>query len=284
MTGRRGVSPTVRRRRLGAELRRYREAAGFTIDQVAERMDCSASKISRLETGQTGSSPRDVRDILALYQVGEAEIEDLLEVARETRQRGWWQQHGAVLTSAFIGFEAAAHVTSARTRRSACRACCRPRSTPASSSRAAATTPRSRSRIGSGSGWRGNPADPGRAARLLVCARRGGPAAPRRRTGGDAAPTRSTWPRCPHWTTSRSRCCRWRSALTRVWTDRSYCSAFPTRGTRTPCTSPWPPVAFFKRSPMNCSRYHGIFDRLTDAALTPEDSMALVLKMAKEPT
>jgi hypothetical protein len=71
-------------------------------------MDCSASKISRLETGQTGSSPRDVRDILALYQVGEAELEELLEVAKETRQRGWWQQHGAVLTSAFVGFEAAA--------------------------------------------------------------------------------------------------------------------------------------------------------------------------------
>ncbi len=108
MTGRRGVSPTVRRRRLGAELRRYREATGLTIDQVAERMDCSASKISRLETGQTGSSPRDVRDILALYQVGEAELEELLEVAKETRQRGWWQQQGAVLTSAFVGFEAAA--------------------------------------------------------------------------------------------------------------------------------------------------------------------------------
>jgi len=108
LAGRRGVSPTVRRRRLGAELRRYREATGMTIDQVAESMDCSASKISRLENGQTGSSPRDVRDILALYQVGEAETEELLDLARETRQRGWWQQHGAVLTSAFIGFEAAA--------------------------------------------------------------------------------------------------------------------------------------------------------------------------------
>ena len=106
MTGRRGVNPTVRRRRLGAELRRYREAAGLTIDQVAERLECSASKISRLETGQTGSSPRDVRDILAIYQVGESELESLLEVARETRQRGWWQPYGSVLTSAFIGFEA----------------------------------------------------------------------------------------------------------------------------------------------------------------------------------
>lgn len=110
MTARRGVSPTVRRRRLGAELRRYREAAGLTIDHVAERLDCSASKISRLETGQTGASPRDVRDMLALYQVGEQELNDLMAVARETRQRGWWQPYGSVLTGAYIGFEAAAEL------------------------------------------------------------------------------------------------------------------------------------------------------------------------------
>ena len=109
MTGRRVVSPTVRRRRLGAELRRYRELAGLTIDAVAEQLDCSASKISRLETGQTGSNPRDVRDMLALYGVGDAELEELLTVARETRQRGWWQPYGSILTGAFVGFEAAAN-------------------------------------------------------------------------------------------------------------------------------------------------------------------------------
>jgi transcriptional regulator with XRE-family HTH domain len=110
LTARRGASPTVRRRRLGAELRRYREAAGLTIDRVAERLDCSASKISRLETGQTGSSPRDVRDMLALYNVGDQELEDLMAVARETRQRGWWQPYGSVLTGAYIGFESAAEL------------------------------------------------------------------------------------------------------------------------------------------------------------------------------
>ena len=108
MTGRRVVSPTVRRRRLGAELRRHRELAGLTIDQVADQLDCSASKISRLETGQTGSNPRDVRDMLALYGVGDTELEELLSVARETRQRGWWQPYGSILTGAYVGFEAAA--------------------------------------------------------------------------------------------------------------------------------------------------------------------------------
>jgi transcriptional regulator with XRE-family HTH domain len=107
VTGRRG-SPTVRRRRLGAELRKYREAAGFTIEQVAEQLDCSGSKISRLETGQTGASPRDVRDMLVLYRVAEADREELMSVARQTRQRGWWQPYGSVLTGAYVSFEAAA--------------------------------------------------------------------------------------------------------------------------------------------------------------------------------
>lgn len=108
MTGRRGFSPAVRRRRLGAELRRYREQAGFTIEQVAEHMRCSTSKISRLETGQIGSSPNDIREILTLFRVGEPTLCELVEVAKETRQRGWWQRHGSVLTSEFVAFEQAA--------------------------------------------------------------------------------------------------------------------------------------------------------------------------------
>ena len=108
MTGRRGFSPAVRRRRLGAELRRYREQAGLTIEQVAEHMRCSASKISRLETGQIGSSPNDIREILTLFRVGEPTLCELVEVAKETRQRGWWQRHGTVLTSEFVAFEQAA--------------------------------------------------------------------------------------------------------------------------------------------------------------------------------
>jgi transcriptional regulator with XRE-family HTH domain len=108
VTGRRGFSPAVRRRRLGAELRRYREQAGLTIEQVAEHMRCSASKISRLETGQIGSSPNDIREILTLFRVGEPTLCELVEVAKETRQRGWWQRHGTVLTSEFVAFEQAA--------------------------------------------------------------------------------------------------------------------------------------------------------------------------------
>jgi transcriptional regulator with XRE-family HTH domain len=93
---------------LGAELRRRREAAGVTIDGVAEKLECSASKISRIETGQSGVSSREVRDILAAYQVEGGQAEALVEMAREAKQRGWWQLYGTVLTSAYVGLEAAA--------------------------------------------------------------------------------------------------------------------------------------------------------------------------------
>jgi transcriptional regulator with XRE-family HTH domain len=110
VVGRRG-SPTLRRRQLGHELRRMREASGATIDQVAERLACSASKISRIETGQSGISQREVRDIVAAYGVGGEQAESLVEMAREAKQRGWWQLYGTVLTSAYVGLEAAAEET-----------------------------------------------------------------------------------------------------------------------------------------------------------------------------
>lgn len=101
-------SPTIRRRRLGAELRRLREAAGTTIETVAERLGCSTSKISRLETGHTMATPRDVREILAIYGVEGAIRDELIEIAREARQKGWWHPYSTVLTGAYVGLEAAA--------------------------------------------------------------------------------------------------------------------------------------------------------------------------------
>lgn len=106
MTGR--ASPTVRRRRLGLELRRHREAAGLTIEMVAERLECSTSKISRIETGHNGATPRDVRDMLTFYGVVGPAADDLIQVARDARQRGWWHLYGTVLTGAYVGLEAAA--------------------------------------------------------------------------------------------------------------------------------------------------------------------------------
>jgi transcriptional regulator with XRE-family HTH domain len=103
-------TPTGRRRRLGAELRRLREEAGLTIDQVAEVLECSQSKVSRIETGRVGATPRDVRDMLALYRVPDAQREAMVQIAREARQPGWWQTFVDVPDGvpAYVGLEAAA--------------------------------------------------------------------------------------------------------------------------------------------------------------------------------
>lgn len=101
----RGHSPTVRRRRLASELRRLREAAELTIDEVGEKLECSASKISRIETGHVGVTPRDVRDMLELYPLDDDQREALVQLAREARKKGWWHAYNEVFTGSFVGLE-----------------------------------------------------------------------------------------------------------------------------------------------------------------------------------
>jgi transcriptional regulator with XRE-family HTH domain len=98
-------SPTLRRRELGALLRARRLALGLTVDQVAERLLCSPSKVSRMETGQRGATARDVRDLCDLYGVSDAyERERLMVLAREGKQQGWWQAYALPYTT-YVGLE-----------------------------------------------------------------------------------------------------------------------------------------------------------------------------------
>lgn len=82
------ANATIRRRRLGAELRRLREAMGLTGEQVAQQLDCSHSTISRIELGRGGVRTRDVRDLLDLYGVEDEDRRaELIELARNPRRR-----------------------------------------------------------------------------------------------------------------------------------------------------------------------------------------------------
>jgi transcriptional regulator with XRE-family HTH domain len=105
-------SPTMRRRRLARELARLREERGMTIRQAAGALEWDPSKLSRVEGLQRGIIVRDVRRLLDLYQVtGEADREALFELARQAKQRGWWQAYADVLPSEYadlIGLEAEA--------------------------------------------------------------------------------------------------------------------------------------------------------------------------------
>jgi transcriptional regulator with XRE-family HTH domain len=100
------INPTVRRRRLGSELRRLREQKGMTAEEVAARLLVSQSKISRLENGRRSISQRDVRDLCGVYGVEDHRMVDsLMQMARESRQQGWWHAFGDVPYSVYIGLE-----------------------------------------------------------------------------------------------------------------------------------------------------------------------------------
>lgn len=100
-------SPTVRRRELGALLRALRTEAGLTVEQVADQLLVSSSKISRLETGRRGANARDIRDLCDIYGVTDAAREHLLELAHEGRDQAWWQPFDLPYET-YVGLEAAA--------------------------------------------------------------------------------------------------------------------------------------------------------------------------------
>ena len=102
-------SPTVRRRELGARLRALRLEHGLTVEDVAERMEVSPAKISRIETAARGVSLADVRFLCDLYSVSRDDREQLLTLTRESRRQSWWQQYGLPeALSTYIGLEDAA--------------------------------------------------------------------------------------------------------------------------------------------------------------------------------
>jgi transcriptional regulator with XRE-family HTH domain len=106
MTG--PASPTVRRRRLAAELRGIRESKGRSGDSVAAALKWSPSKISRYERARTGLRPRDVARLLDYYEITGPRRELLLTLAEDASQKGWWEEYTDSLSEdyqQFIGLE-----------------------------------------------------------------------------------------------------------------------------------------------------------------------------------
>jgi transcriptional regulator with XRE-family HTH domain len=105
------VSPTVRRRRLAAELRRLRALAEVTQQQAAAHLGCTQAKIGRFETAKRSPSVGDVSALLDFYDVDGAEREQLVNLARDARKRGWWHSYNDVLPEwyeTYVGLEAEA--------------------------------------------------------------------------------------------------------------------------------------------------------------------------------
>jgi transcriptional regulator with XRE-family HTH domain len=101
-------SPTVRRRRLAAELRGIRESKGKSGDAVAAALKWSPSKISRYERARTGLRPREVERLLDYYGITGSHRALLLGLAEDAAQKGWWEDFADTLSEdyqQFIGLE-----------------------------------------------------------------------------------------------------------------------------------------------------------------------------------
>ena len=104
-------NPTLRARRLAAELQRRREATGMSREEVARRLEWSTSTLFRIETGRNRPQPGNVRMLLELYGVTGPERDGLIQLTREARQPGWWHSFRDVLPNpyeVYIGLEAGA--------------------------------------------------------------------------------------------------------------------------------------------------------------------------------
>ena len=106
------MGPTVRRRRLGSELRRLREDHSIKLEEVAERLGVAASTLSRIETGKAPTKSVYLTAMLEMYGVSDpAQRQVLVDMAREGHRKGWWSVYDDVLPTGFgiyVGLEAEA--------------------------------------------------------------------------------------------------------------------------------------------------------------------------------
>jgi transcriptional regulator with XRE-family HTH domain len=105
-------SPTVRRRRLAAELREIRESKGKSGDAVAAALRWSPSKISRYERARTGLQPREVERLLDYYQITGPRRDLLLALAEDAAQKGWWEEYADSLSPDYLEFIGLEHEAS----------------------------------------------------------------------------------------------------------------------------------------------------------------------------
>ncbi|MFF7439463.1 Scr1 family TA system antitoxin-like transcriptional regulator [Streptomyces sp. NPDC008122] len=97
--------PTVRRRRLGEALRRYRHNAGLTLDTAAEAMGWLGPKLSRIENASAHIRPTEVAELLRVYEITDSEVVDALEgLAKDARKQGWWQTYSGIVAPAYADY------------------------------------------------------------------------------------------------------------------------------------------------------------------------------------
>ncbi|MEU7882234.1 helix-turn-helix domain-containing protein [Microbispora bryophytorum] len=98
-------SPTVRHRRLGRELRRFREQTGLSPEAAAHQLGWSRSKLNRVENARLLLSAEDIGNACDLYGVDSTGKAGLIQLGRDAGKRGWWTAYSDVFTGSYIALE-----------------------------------------------------------------------------------------------------------------------------------------------------------------------------------
>ncbi|MFH0243452.1 helix-turn-helix domain-containing protein [Streptomyces sp. HK10] len=93
---------TARQRRLGTELRKMREAAGYNAREAAAILGIDHTKISQVETARFGVSADRVRTLAGAYRCDDQAYVDALVAMATDRTRGWWEEYRGVLSAGFL--------------------------------------------------------------------------------------------------------------------------------------------------------------------------------------
>jgi transcriptional regulator with XRE-family HTH domain len=99
------ASPTVRQRELGLRLRKIRTGLGLTVEDVARKLMCSPAKVSRMETGARRPILRDIRELCSIYSLDEKACDEVMQLARQSREPAWWNKYDEIELVPYIGLE-----------------------------------------------------------------------------------------------------------------------------------------------------------------------------------
>ena len=106
------MGQTIRSRRLGSDLRQLRRRSNLTAEAVGDELGFSQAKISRIESGDVRVSRTDLKAMLVLYGVTDAqEVDAFVQAAKDARSKGWWLAYEDALPREyrdFIALEAGA--------------------------------------------------------------------------------------------------------------------------------------------------------------------------------
>lgn len=98
-------SPTVRGRRLARELRELRERADLRPEDAAQRLGWSRQKVMRIERALTKASNNDLNAVMDLYGVTSPQRDALLQLAKDAWKRGWWTAYRDIFAGTYLSLE-----------------------------------------------------------------------------------------------------------------------------------------------------------------------------------